>query len=161
MIIREAVSSDIQGITEIYNWAVENSTATFDIVPQTLEARKQWLSHYGGQYPLIVCEKDGKIAGYASLSKFREKEAYARTVELSVYVHPDFQQQGIGRALMLKVIEMGKQLKHHTIISVITTGNDVSVRMHEQLGFSYTGELKGVGYKFDRWLDVVFYQLMI
>lgn len=159
--IREAAITDLEQITEIYNWAVVNTTATFDTHIQTVEDRKTWFAHYGGVHPLFVAELDGRVVGYGSLSKFREKEAYARTVELSVYIHPDFQGKGIGKSIMQRLIDMGRQLGHHAIISVITAGNDTSVKMHEKFGFTYYGQLKEVGYKFDKWQDVLFYQLIV
>jgi len=159
--IRDAKESDLEQLTGIYNWAVRNTTATFDLVEQTVEKRREWFKHYGGNYPLIVAEVDGKVVGYSSLSSFREKEAYEKTVEISVYIDPEYHGRGIGTELMTKVIEMGKELKHHVIISGITAGNDISVRMHEKLGFQLCGNLKEVGFKFGMWQDVLFYSIIL
>jgi phosphinothricin acetyltransferase len=158
--IRRAELSDLEQITEIYNWAIRNTTATFDIIEQTVEQRRAWFEHYKGVYPLIVAEHDGRVAGYSSLSRFREKEAFARTVELSVYVHPDRHGNGIGTLLMQTIIDMAWKLGHHVIVSGITSGNEVSIKMHEKLGFNFCGRFSEVGFKFDRWQDVDFYQLV-
>lgn len=159
LIIRDAQIGDIEQIAEIYNWAVENTTATFDLEKQSLDNRKEWFRHYGGAHPLIVAELDGRVVGYCSLSKFREKQAYARTVEVSVYIHPEYHGKGLGKKLLGEIIERGRSLGHHVIIACITAGNDISVKMHEKFGFYFCGRLNAVGYKFDRWQDILFYQL--
>lgn len=160
--IREAIEVDLPGITEIYNWAVENTTASFDINPQTIEQRAVWFSHYGGdRFPLVVYVEKGEVAGYASLSEFRAKEGYKNTCELSVYVHPEYQRQGIGRKLMDHVIQLGREAGYHVIISCITSDNNVSIQMHEEIGFELCGNMKEVGYKFERYLDCMFYQLSL
>jgi L-amino acid N-acyltransferase YncA len=160
--IRKAIDSDIPRITDIYNWAVENTTASFDINPQTIEQRAVWFSHYGGpRFPLVVYEENGEVAGYASLSEFRSKEGYKNTCELSVYVHPDYQRRGIGKKLMDHVIQMGREIGYHVIISGITSDNKVSVRMHEEAGFVLCGNMMQVGHKFGRYLDCLFYQLIL
>lgn len=159
--IRSAETVDLDQITRIYNWAVINTTATFDIVEQTLEKRKDWFEHYGGLYPLIVAEIEGRVVGYSSLSKFREKEAYAKTVELSVYVDQEFHGRGIGTLLMEKILNMAEELGHHAVVSGITAGNEISIKMHEKFGFKFCGCFKEVGYKFGKWQDVLFYQLIL
>jgi len=159
--IRKAEKSDIFRITDIYNWAVENTTASFDINPQTVEQRTIWFSHYGDRHPLVVYEIDGYVAGYASLSEFRSKEGYKSTCELSVYIDPNYQRRGIGNKLMEYIIEVGKEIGFHIIMSGITADNEISIKMHEKLGFEFCGHMKEVGFKFGRYLDCVFYQLII
>ncbi|MCX7841942.1 MAG: GNAT family N-acetyltransferase [Clostridia bacterium] len=161
MIIRDAVIEDIEELAGIYNWAVANTTASFDINVQSLESRRQWFNGYGGKYPLLVAETDGKIIGYTSLSKFREKEGFFRTVELSVYIHPDYHGRGAGKALMKEVIERARSLEHHVIMACITAGNDISVGMHERLGFEFCGRIRHAGYKFEQWQDLLLYQLIL
>lgn len=161
MDIRAAREEDLSRLTEIYNWAILNTTATFDIEPQSVDARKPWFFQHTGKHPLIVAEYDGKVVGYSSLSRFREKQAYERTVELSVYVHPSYWNKGVGTALMKKILDMAAELGHHTVVSGITAGNDTSIRMHQKLGFKFCGCFKEVGFKFGQWQDVVFYQLRI
>ncbi len=160
--IREAIEADLPKITDIYNWAVENTTASFDINPQTIEQRAVWFSHYkGSRFPLIVFVKNEEVAGYACLSQFRAKEGYRNTCEMSVYVHPEYQKMGIGKKLMDYVIALGREAGYHIIISCITTDNIVSIKMHEDAGFKLCGELKEVGYKFGRYLDCLFYHLSL
>lgn len=161
LMIRNAVKADVPEILEIYNDAVRNLAATFDLEEKTLEERMEWFSHYGGAYPLIVAEIDGKVAGYSSLSKFREKEAYKSTVELSLYIAPDCRGRGLGKALMEEILKLAKQNGFHTVISGITSGNEVSVRLHEQFSFDYIGNFREVGKKFGVWQDVLFYQLLL
>lgn len=160
--IREAIEADLPKITDIYNWAVENTTASFDINPQTIEQRMGWFSHYNThRHPLIVHEEDGFVTGYACLSEFRVKEGYKDTCELSVYIDPNYQKKGIGYELMKSIIEFGKENCFHTIISCITADNEISIKMHEKYGFEFCGKLKETGYKFGRYLDCLFYQLLL
>ncbi|MCR4436506.1 MAG: N-acetyltransferase family protein [Clostridiales bacterium] len=161
MIIRDGELSDLEQLTAIYNWAVENTTATFDLAKQSTASRLEWFNQHTGVHPLIVAELDGKAVGYCTLSKFREKEAYIKTVEISVYIHPSYQRRGIGTALVEEMIQRGKKLGHHVIIAGITAGNDISVKLHQKFGFELCGHMKEVGKKFGKWQDVLFYQLII
>jgi L-amino acid N-acyltransferase YncA len=161
MLIRKAVLDDVPDILEIYNDAVLHTTATFDLEEKTLEDRIQWFHKYNDTYPLIVAELDGKVAGYCSLSPFREKEAYKQTVEISVYVHKDVRGKGIARQLIEHILELSKKAGHHVIIAGITAGNDISVRLHESFGFTLAGTFREVGFKFGEWQDVLFYQLLL
>jgi L-amino acid N-acyltransferase len=160
-LIRKAEKSDLLRITDIYNWAVENTTASFDINPQTVEQRSIWFSHYNDRHPLVVYEIDGYVAGYASLSEFRSKEGYRNTCELSVYIDPEYQRRGIGNILMGYMIKLGKEIGFHVIMSGITADNEISIKMHEKLGFEHCGHMKEVGFKFGRYLDCVFYQFIL
>ncbi|HEY5584454.1 MAG TPA: GNAT family N-acetyltransferase [Ruminiclostridium sp.] len=159
--IRKAEKSDLLRITDIYNWAVKNTTASFDINPQTVEQRAAWFSHYGDRHPLIVCEVEGYVVGYACLSEFRAKEGYNNTCELSVYIDPEYQRCGIGQELMRCVIEMSREIGFHVVMSGITSDNEISIKMHLKFGFELCGHMKEVGFKFGRYLDCLFYQLFI
>ncbi|MBO9129331.1 N-acetyltransferase [Bacillus sp. 165] len=161
MDIRAAKQNDVPAILEIYNHAVLHTTATFDLKEKTVEEMNKWFEKYNDRYPLIVATMDGKVVGYCSLSPFREKEAYGRTVELSVYVHENARGKGIARQLIMNIIKLGKQANHHVIIAGITAGNDVSVHLHESFGFTFVGCFRGVGFKFEKWQDVLFYQLTL
>lgn len=161
MLIRDAIRSDVPAILHIYNYAVRETTATFDLEDQTLAEREAWFDKYGGNFPLIVAELEGQVAGYASLSMFRAKPAYDRTVELSVYIDPDFWGRGLAKALMSDILGRARELGHHVVVSCITSGNDVSIKMHEKFDFEFVGTFKEVGYKFDSWQDVHFYQLIL
>ncbi len=159
--IRKAEATDLPRITDIYNWAVENTTASFDINPQTLEQRAIWFSQHDDRHPLIVYEIDGYVVGYASLSEYRSKEGYKNTCELSVYIDSEYQGRGIGQELMGCVIELGREIGFHVIMSGITSENTKSIRIHQKFGFVLCGNMKEVGFKFDRYLDCLFYQLFI
>lgn len=160
--IRKAIEKDVPYILEIYNEAILHDTATFDLEPKTLEDRMQWFQKHHGIHPLIVYEKDEKVIAYASLSTYRAKEAYDGSVELSIYVHKDYRGTGVGNELMEAIIKVAKEIKGiHTIISVITGGNEISNKIHEKFGFCYCGTVKEAGIKFGKYLDIVTYQLML
>jgi L-amino acid N-acyltransferase len=158
--IRDAVLSDLPAMLEIYNDAIRNLTATFDLEEQNLDERNNWFEKYGGKYPLIVAEMNGEVVGYSSLSKFREKPAYSHSTELSVYISSTHRGRGVGSALMKEIVHRAVKLSYHTVIGGIVGGNEVSVKLHEKFGFEYVGCFKEVGFKFGEWQDVHFYQLM-
>ncbi|MEW4282509.1 GNAT family N-acetyltransferase [Priestia koreensis] len=159
--IRKAAQADLPILTDIYNQSVLHTTATFDLTPVTPNERQGWFDAHGGHYPLIVAEEKGVVMGYASLSSFRDKEAYNGTVELSVYIDEAHQGKGLGKLLMSEILHQAKELHYHVVISGITKGNDKSVQLHARFGFEFCGEFKQVGYKFDEWQDVLFYQLIL
>ena len=164
MIIRKAKQRDLSAITDIYNYEVLNGTATFDIKPKSTEERQQWFDlHNKENHPLIVSEnEEGKICGYASLSPYREKEAYRSCVELSVYVAHDSRRQGIATALMSDIINLAKKdTNTHTIVSVITAGNEASKKLHERFGFDFCGTISEVGMKFGKYLSIDNYCLIV
>ncbi|MDN4524836.1 GNAT family N-acetyltransferase [Fictibacillus fluitans] len=159
--IRDAHLGDLPALLDIYNEAIRTLTATFDLEEQTLAQRKKWFEKYGGAFPLIVAEVDGKAAGYGSLSPFRDKEAYARTTEVSLYISSEFRGRGIGKKLMKEILQRARDLDYHTVIGSITGGNESSVSLHKSFGFEFAGCLKEVGFKFGQWQDVHYYQLIL
>lgn len=160
--IRQAVSSDLPALVEIYNYAILETTATFDLDKQSVADRQAWFdSHSKDSFPLLVAEEKGNVLGYSGLLPFRDKEAYRYTAELSIYVHPRAHGRGIGKRLMQAIIEQAQTIGYHVIIAGITAGNDASMRLHEQFGFERVGVFREVGYKFDAWQDVHFYQLTL
>ena len=163
MIIRTAKEKDMPELLDIYNYEVEHGLATFDLNPKTMEERLLWFrAHNVGNHPLIVAEEDGKAVGYASLSSYRDKEAYAATVELSIYIDPDYRRRGIAGELASDILKTAKEREDiHTVISVITGGNEASIRLHERLGFVHCGTVREVGVKFGKLLDIENYQLMV
>ena len=163
MIIRKPKADEIGAMLDIYNYEVENGVATLDIDPKSYEAWQEWFyKHNIGNHPLIVCEAEGELAGYATLSSYREKQAYSATVELSVYVSPPHRRKGVGERLMREIIAMAKADESiHMIVSVITSGNEASVRLHEKLGFTYCGTIREVGIKFGRYIDIDNYSLKV
>ncbi len=163
MVIRKPVREEIPALLDIYNYEVENGVATLDINKKTLKEWEKWYDNHNiGNHPLIVCETDGEIAGYATLSTYREKEAYKSTVELSVYVSPSHRKMGVGTALMEAIIAMAKEDESiHTVVSVITAGNEASRRLHEKFGFTFCGTIPEVGEKFGRYVDIENYSLRV
>lgn len=163
MNIRTAERRDLDAMLAIYNYEVKNGTATFDCQPRAGAAGEAWFSaHNTGNHPLLVAEEDGKIIGYASLSAYRDWDAYLQTVELSVYVDPESRGRGAASALMDAILQMAREDKGtHVVVSVITGSNAASVRLHEKFGFTYSGTLHEVGLKFGNYLDIVNYELRV
>ena len=163
MIIRKPVREDIPALLEIYNYEVNNGIATLDINPKTMTDWERWYdSHNINNHPLIVCEDEGEIAGYATLSSYREKEAYKSTVELSVYVSPRHRQKGVGTLLMEEILRIAREDEEtHTVVSVITSGNAASCRLHEKFGFTFCGIIQEVGIKFGEYVDIENYSLTV
>ncbi len=159
--IRSATPGDLPAINDIYNHYVLHSTCTYQMQPSSLHERERWFALHDAQHPAIVGCEDGVVRAWASLSRFHQREAYARTVESSVYVHHEHHRRGFGKALMQEIIRQARELKHHTIVAGISADQRASVKLHEVLGFTKAAHLKEVGYKFDRWLDVVWMQLML
>ena len=161
-IIRLASEHDLPEILDIYNDAILNTTAVYDYNPHTLEMRQAWFAaKQRDGYPVFVAEVDGEVAGFSTFGPFRPWAAYKYTVEHSVYVAQQFRKRGIGRLLVKTVIDFARQMDKHVILAGIDSANEVSIRMHKQLGFMETATLKQVGYKFGRWLDLVFMQLVL
>ncbi|MBQ7954327.1 MAG: N-acetyltransferase [Lachnospiraceae bacterium] len=163
MLIRKAELKDLKELTDIYNFEVLNGVATFDLEPKTLEERKVWFdNHSSSRHPLIVAEIEGCVAGYASLSTYREKEAYKSTAELSVYIGDKFRGQGVATKLMERILEMAREEQSlHTVVSVITAGNEVSAYLHKKFGFEYCGTMAEVGMKFGRYLGIENYRISV
>lgn len=163
MNIRTAVQTDLPAIVEIYNYEVVHSTASFDMQPKTVAQRQEWFDqHNQKNHPLIVAEEAGEVVGFACLSPYREREAYSATVELSIYVSHTHRRRGTATRLMEEILAMARQdTRTHTVISVITHGNAASIALHERFGFSYCGTLWDAGRKFEQWLGIDNYQLMV
>jgi L-amino acid N-acyltransferase YncA len=159
--IRPATEGDLEAINTIYNHFVLHSTCTYQTEPEPLSGRRTWFEAHGRHHPITVAERDGQIVGWGSLSRFHPRSAYSRTVEDSLYVRHDMHGQGIGRALLIDLIARAKALGHHTIIGLISADQAHSIRLHETMGFTRAAYLREVGFKFDRWLDVAFLQLML
>ena len=156
--IREAKESDLGRITEIYNQAILTTTATFDTEPKTTEERKEWFQKHSEKYPLIVAELEGRVIGWASLTPWSDRCAYSDTAEISLYIDEAYRGKGIGKKLMSEIMEAGHRAKLHTVIARISEGNEVSVQMHKKAGFIIIGNMREVGRKFGKLLDVLLMQ---
>lgn len=160
LVIRDAEERDLPAIFEIYNEQVLHGTATFDTEPRTLPRDRGWLLERDRvRHPVIVAERGGRVVGWASLSLWSTKCAYARAVEESVYVHKDGRGLGVGTALLRAIIEKGRAGGVQVLLARITTENPRSVELHERLGFQRVGTQRRVGEKFGRILDVVMLDL--
>jgi phosphinothricin acetyltransferase len=150
-------------ILAILNEAIETSTALYDYKPRTIESMTPWFTNKSASgFPVIgAVSTDGKLLGFGTFGQFRVQPAYKYTVEHSVYVHKDHRGEGLGKVLMLEVINAAKKLNLHAIIGAIDAENVGSMALHEKLGFKHVGTLPEVGFKFGRWLDVAFYQLTL
>lgn len=158
--IREATAKDLVDILGIYNDAIVNTTAVYDYKVHTLEERKQWYEKKQQEgHPLLVVEKNGKVAAFATFGSFRAWPAYKYTIEHSVYVHRNCRGQGLATQLMKELITIANDREYATLVAGIDAANKGSIKLHEKLGFTYSGVIKKAGYKFGKWLDLAFYQL--
>lgn len=161
--IRPATVADAGAILEIYNREVLETTATFDLVPRTLEQQQTWLSARSGAFAAIVAvdADTRRVVGFAALSPYKERAAYSTTVENSVYVHRDVNGRGVGKALMLHLIDVARESGFHSIIARIEAGGTASRALHASVGFELVGIEREVGRKFRRWLSVAVMQKML
>ncbi len=161
ILIRIATPADLPAINAIYNHYVACSTCTYQVEPSTDQERRQWYDAHDGLHPITVAEVDGQVVAWGSLSRFHPRAAYDRTVEDSLYVHHEWQRKGFGRAVLEDLISRARELGHHTVIAIISADQIASVAIHRALGFETVGDMKEVGFKFGRWLDIVYMQLML
>jgi phosphinothricin acetyltransferase len=159
--IRLARSDDLASINDIYNYFVVHSTCTYQEAPDSIESRRAWYERHGPAHPITVAELDGAIVGWGSLSSFHQRSAYRYTVENSVYVHQLYHRRGIGDTILGDLIARGRAIGHRTIIAAVDAGEEASIAIHAKHGFRVAGRLMEVGYKFERWLDVVYMQLQL
>ena len=160
--VRHATENDLPQILDIYNDIIANTTAVYYYEPHTLEMRQQWFAERKQQgFPVFVVEEDGQILGMSTIGPFRVPTAYKYSVENTVHVAAHARGKGIGKLLMPPIIEAARELKQHTIIAGIDASNEVSLHLHKSFGFKEVAHFKQVGFKFDRWLDLKFLQLML
>ena len=159
--VRDASAGDLQAINDIYNHYVLHSACTYQMQPETMADRRDWFSCHGREHPVLVAEIGGRVVGWGSLSRFHPREAYAHTVENSVYVHPEFLRRGVGSVLLKELIERARNVGHHTIVAIIDAPQYASVALHARFEFVETARLKEVGHKFGQWRDVVYMQIML
>ncbi len=156
--IRKATEHDLSAIKDIYNYAVLNTTATYDINPRDDKYFANMLSEHTGKYLLAVYEDNGDIIGYVALSQFSRRDAYDITAELSVYVKADCQNKHIGTQLMEYALSYAQtENRFLTIVSLITGDNEHSIYLHKKFGFEFGGKIKNAGFKFNRMLGVDIY----
>jgi L-amino acid N-acyltransferase YncA len=159
--LRLARDDDAEAIRRIYNVEVVSSTSTFDLVPRSREDQAAWMRAHRGAHPVIVADEDGVVTGFASLSPYRDRPAYATTVENSVYVDRAWRSKGVGRALLEELLHLASLHGFHAVVARISGGNEPSVELHRRLGFELIGIEREVGRKHGQWLDVVVMQRLL
>jgi L-amino acid N-acyltransferase YncA len=162
MKIRLAHDADVGAILPIYNDAVLNTTAVFDYHAHTLDMRRAWLrAKQDAQLPVFIAVEGDQLLGFSTYGPFRAWPAYKYSVELSVYVDKDARGRGVGTALVRAVVDDARLRDLHVVMAGITADNEISLRLHERLGFREVAHIPQVGYKFGKWLDLKLLQLML
>ena len=161
MIVRLARAEDGEAIRSIYNVEVTESTVTFDLVPRSTQAQRGWLVAHSGPHPAVVAADGDDVVGFGSLSPYKDRPAYATTVEDSVYVRRDRRGKGAGRLLLDELLRLARSHGFHAVIARIVGDHEASLALHRACGFTLVGIEKEVGRKFGRWLDVVELQRLL
>ncbi len=161
LVIRAAGEDDLPAIDAIYNHYVANATCTWQYEPTPSAERRVWLAAHDQEHPVTVAMLDGQVAGFGSLSVYNKREGYRFTVENTVYVHPERQRRGVGRALLADLIERARAVGHRTIIAAVSADQPASLELHRAHGFVEVARLREVGFKFGLWLDCVYLQKML
>lgn len=161
IVIRPVRLDDAEELTHIYNYYIANTTITFEITPITVDEMRRRIIEITAQHPYYVCEQVGKVVGYCYVHPWHTRAAFLHTVELSVYLDFEVRHQGIGRSLVEYVIAVCRQRDYHVLIASITSENTASFHFHETLGFRHVAHYDEVGFKFDRWVGLDNFQLML
>lgn len=150
-------------ILEIFNDAIINSTALYDYKPRTLQMMDAWFDvKQKNNFPVIgITDDENTLLGFGSYGTFRAWPAYHYTVEHSLYIHKDHRQKGLGRILLNEIIQQAVKQDYHCLVAGIDSTNIISIKLHTEFGFEFSGRIKQAGYKFKRWLDLDFYQLLL
>ena len=157
--IREANTDDAQAIQAIYNYEVENETSTMDLVPRTLEVQREWIAARSGAFCAVVAvDSRGAVLGFGALSEYKDRSGYRSTVENSVYVRRDVARRGIGKQILLHLIETATVSGFHSVIARIEAQSLASRGLHSSCGFELVGIVKQVARKFGKWLDIAVMQ---
>ena len=159
--VRDATRADLPRITAIYNHAIEQTVATFDLTPLDEPQRERWFAQFDAHHPLLVAESESHVLGFAYFLPYRARSGYARTKEMTVYVDFDARRQGIARALYAALIDRARSNDVHVLMAVLGGENAASVALHRSLGFVEVGHYREVGYKFGEWVDTHTFQLIL
>lgn len=159
--IRPAITSDAIAIAKIYNYYISHSLATFEEIEINAEEMASRILSVSQKLPWLIYEESNEILGYAYATLWKPRSAYRNTVESTVYVKPNAFKKGIGKLLYNELINRLKALEHHAVLAGITLPNEASVALHEKLGFVKVGQLKEVGNKFGKWVDVGYWELLL
>ncbi len=163
MKIRECTEKDKQAILDILNDAILNTTALYDYKPRTMQMTDSWFdAKIKGKYPVIgVFGDNEELLGFGSYGSFRNWPAYKYTIEHSIYVKNTMRGNGVGKILLKEIIDSAIRQEYHVIVAGIDATNDISIKLHEKMGFKYSGTIEHAGFKFGRWLNLAFYQLIL
>jgi L-amino acid N-acyltransferase YncA len=162
LIVRDAAREDLPAILAIHNHHIANTLAIWRTEQADLAERTAWFEDRRAKdFPVIVAELDGEVAGYGGYGPFRVGAGYDRTVENSIYVRDDIQRRGLGRALMGDLIARARAQGRHVMVAGIGLPNDASVALHVTLGFADCGVIREIGWKFGRWLDLQMMQKVL
>ena len=159
--VRLAALTDAAAIREIYNHEVTRTTATFDLVPRSLDEQRAWLAARSGAFAAIVAIHDDEVVGFASLSPYKERAAYRTTVEDSIYVRGDQQGRGVGKLLLTHLLTVAEASGFHSVMARIEASGTASRALHAACGFDLVGIEREVGRKFNRWLSVAVMQRVL
>lgn len=160
--VRPAIASDLPAMLDIYNDVILHTTAVYDYEPHSLEMRQAWFTSRKEQgLPVFVATEGDALLGMSSFGPFRQWAAYQHTVENSVYVAGTARGKGVGKLLVLPLIDAAKAMGKHTMVAGIDATNEASIALHRSLGFEEVAHFKQVGWKFERWLDLKFFQRML
>lgn len=159
--VRTATPEDASQITDIYNHYILNTSSTFEKTPVSSDNMKERVENTQVKYPWLVIEIDGMIQGYAYATDWKPRGAYRHSVETTVYLRDGQSGKGYGSMLYAKLLEVLKQLNVHAVIGGIALPNEGSIALHEKYGFKKVAHFKEVGYKFDQWVDVAYWQLLL
>jgi phosphinothricin acetyltransferase len=162
VIVRDAEETDLPAILEIYNAAVLNETSIWnDDISDLDDRRAWWQAQTASGFPVYVADVDGAVSGYGTFSEFRAHQGYRFTVEHSIYVSASVQRRGVGSVLLTRLIAEARRMGKHAMIGGIASDNLASLALHQRFGFVETGRMPQVGFKFGRWLDLVFMQKLL
>jgi phosphinothricin acetyltransferase len=162
IIIRDAEEKDVDKILEIINYEILNSTVVYDYDERTYEFQLNWLRQKKKDgMPVIVAERESIVIGYGTFGIFRPFDGYRFSVEHSIYVDKEYRAHGMGKQLLQELITLAKRNGFHTMIAGVDASNERSIEFHKKFGFKEIGTFKEVGFKFDRWLDLLFLQLLL
>ena len=163
--LRLASLGDAEQIRQIYNYEVSNTTATFDLVPRTLQDQQRWIADRNGAFAAIVAidptDDLGDVVGFGSLSPYKERAAYRTSVEDSVYVRRDRNGQGIGKMIVNELLRVAAASGFHSVFGRISAASEASIAVHRSCGFELVGIEREVGRKFNKWLDVAIMQALL
>lgn len=159
--IRDVHIEDAHDIAAIYNYYIKNTTITFEELEIDAEEISNRIKSVTENFPWIVYEVDGRVVGYAYVSPFKSRSAYKNSVESSIYIDHEFRGRGVGTLLYKEIIRMCVFRNYHTILGITTYPNDKSVLLHQKFGFEKVAHYKEVGYKFNTWIDVAVWQLLL